>query len=91
MKASRIERLEASPDEIRCSRHPTAALIRSRPSITLFARQLAAAFGALRYFGAIPATTEGLDERDGVYHPAAKNIDRSDLVGESCALGSCDF
>ena len=54
-------------------------------------REFAAAFGALREFGATPATTEGLDQRDGIYHSAAENIDRGDFVGESRALSGGHF
>jgi hypothetical protein len=68
-----------------------AALIRSRPRITLFAGQLAAAFGSVWQGGSVPPATKGLDEGDGIYHAAAENIDRSDFVGESGALSSSHF
>src|SRR5260370_13740481 len=48
--------------------------------------QFAAAFRVFGQCGAIPAATEGLDERDGVHHAAAENIYRGELVGESRTL-----
>ena len=55
------------------------------------ARQFAAAFRACRQGGAIPSSTESLDERDRVYHAPAKDINGSDFVRESGGLSGCHF
>jgi len=62
-----------------------------RAPLSRSARQLAATFGTLGQGGAIPSTTQGLDKLHSVHHAAAKNIYRSDFVGESCTLSGCYF
>src|SRR2546426_12668747 len=48
--------------------------------------QLAAAFGACRQGGAIPAATERLNQEDGAGHATAENIDCGHFVSEGCTL-----
>src|SRR6266403_6142857 len=48
--------------------------------------QPAAAFGACRQGGAIPAAAERLDQEDGAGHATPKNIDGGHFVSEGCTL-----
>src|SRR5690242_798680 len=51
--------------------------------------QFAAAFWALRYFGAIPATAKSLNQCHGVYHAPAENVYGGDFVRERGGLSGC--
>jgi hypothetical protein len=64
-KATRIERLESSPDEITGLATSYGDAHSYPPSIISIAGQLAAAFGSLRQGGTIRAAAEGLHEPDG--------------------------
>src|ERR1700682_1375536 len=55
------------------------------------AGEVPATLGMLRQAGAIPPTAQSLDKQHSVHHTTAENINRSDLIGESCALSRDHF